>query len=126
MAVSCVGETTVVERVDPFHSTVLPFTNPAPLTVRVKSLPVADVAVGDKEFATGAGFRFAAVAMLLVNKKISFVGEGTFVAARYANPFVPHRTSWVPVALGIEVLLVNVSDPVRAAEALSKAWMVVP
>ena len=54
-AVSCVNETYVVARLDPFHCTVDPLMKLLPLTVRVNAAPPAVVEDGLRNVMAGAG-----------------------------------------------------------------------
>jgi hypothetical protein len=91
-----VGETTVVDRGLPFHSTVLPATNLLPVTVRVKSAPPAAVEAGASVLATGVTVRLLAPVILLVNNNNPEVVKLGGVMVRMAKPFPPQRTICVP------------------------------
>ena len=57
VAVSCVDETYVVARADPFQYTMEVETNPVPFTVRVKEPEPATADVGESAVVVGVGFR---------------------------------------------------------------------
>lgn len=98
VAVSFVDETKVVRRGNEFQNTVLPGTKPLPLTLSVKSPPVAGMEAGVSDVAVSNGFRFPSLTILLVNSRIA-ASEGSFVPVyRIAKPLVPQRTSCVPDA----------------------------
>ena len=86
-AVSCVGDTTVVGRFDPFSCTAAPATNPLPVTVSVKSaLPAARL--------PGPSVAIAGVALATVTVGLVAIG-GSVDADAFAN----HRDShWPPAA----------------------------
>jgi hypothetical protein len=90
VAVSCVDETDVVVRAEPFHCTVAPETKLLPFTVKVKPPLPAVTQVGLIEVETGTGLLIVKVTCLVT------VGQPFFIALKI--------TGYVPVVVGVPVI----------------------
>jgi len=90
VAWSCVDETNVVVRPEPFQFTVAPETNLLPFTVSVNPVLPAVTHVGLIELVTGAGLLIVKVTIFVT------VGQPLFIAVRV--------TEYTPTAVGVPVM----------------------
>jgi hypothetical protein len=91
-AVNCVALTYVVVRLDPFHFTTDPVTNPVPVTVNVNAAVPAVALDGDSVLMVGTGF-----AALIVNAELPDVpppGAG-LVTVTCPVPAVAMSAAWI-------------------------------
>ena len=85
---SCVELTTVVARLDPFHSTTDRPLKPEPVTVSVNALPPADAEDGDREDSIGAAW--AASAQPVSTQQITTIGRNV-VTDFFKSQLLSHK-----------------------------------